>query len=68
MDKVRSDLKVVCRCKAITFKSIRIAISRGYDTIEKIKSRTGANTGCKCCTDELKAILEDLCPESDTLK
>lgn len=54
------DISIVCKCKAVRYKTIRIAIEEGADTIEKVREKTSANTGCgKRCTDKIHEMIRE---------
>jgi NAD(P)H-nitrite reductase large subunit len=56
---IARDMSVVCRCRAVNYKTIRRAIEQGADTIEKIQAKTRANTGCgKSCTEKILVMIE----------
>ena len=41
--------KVICTCTGTTEVKIKQLIDKGVDTLDKISSATGANTGCGSC-------------------
>ena len=41
--------KVICTCTGTTQAKIEQLIAKGADTVDKISSATGANTGCGSC-------------------
>lgn len=50
---------VVCKCRAVNYKTIISAIKNGADSLEKVRSKTKANTGCrKKCTRKILEMLE----------
>ncbi len=58
--QIKKDFAVVCTCKGVKHKTIRLAIIQGYDNIEAIRKRTKANTGCgDLCTDKINKMIED---------
>ena len=53
------DIQIVCKCKVIKYRAIRQAIENGADTIEKVRMKTRANTGCgKRCTPKILEMIE----------
>ena len=44
--EIMDKLKKVCVCKVINAATIKKSIREGADTLEKVKSATGAATGC----------------------
>ncbi|MEK6580046.1 MAG: (2Fe-2S)-binding protein [Bdellovibrionota bacterium] len=53
------DERTTCFCHNVNVKTIREAIRRGADTVEKIKSETCASTGCGGCEWDVMMILEE---------
>ena len=57
----KPDSPIVCKCKKISEKAIVEAIKNGADTIEKVKTATGAGTGM-CggmrCTPEIEKLIK----------
>ncbi|MBF0312309.1 MAG: (2Fe-2S)-binding protein [Oligoflexia bacterium] len=57
---IARDISTVCRCKAVKYKTIRAAIEQGADTLEKIREKTRANTGCgKSCTEKIISMIAE---------
>ena len=40
---------VICTCAGTSKETIEQLIAKGADTLDKIESTTGANTGCGSC-------------------
>ena len=58
--QIKKDLSVVCTCKGIKYRTIRLAIIKGCNDIESIRKKTKANTGCgELCTDKINKMIED---------
>ncbi len=56
--QIRRDIMVVCQCKAIRHKTIRLAIENGATTIAKVRQMTKANTGCgNNCTEKILEMI-----------
>ena len=53
-------LEIICFCYGITREEIVQAVLQGADSIEKIREKTKANTGCGGCQNEVEAILESV--------
>ena len=53
--------KILCHCKQVSVRDIRIAMVNGARTLDDIKEMTGAGTGCGRCTEEIERILKMLC-------
>ena len=53
--------RILCHCKQVTYKDIRIAMVNGARTLDDIKEMTGAGTGCGRCTEEIERILKSVC-------
>lgn len=66
MDKIESDvldkLTKVCICKAITKEKIKEAIKNGAVTVEEVKEKTGATTGCckgRRCIEKIESLIKE---------
>ncbi|MBF0441447.1 MAG: (2Fe-2S)-binding protein [Oligoflexales bacterium] len=58
-NQIKLDISTVCRCKGIRYKTIRMAIQNGADSIEKIRKYTKASTGCgESCLAQLTDMLQ----------
>jgi NAD(P)H-nitrite reductase large subunit len=56
--QIKRDIAIVCQCKAIRHKTIRLAIEAGATTLDKIRKQTKANTGCgKNCTERILEMI-----------
>ena len=53
--------RILCHCKQVTYKDVRIAMVKGARTLEDIKEMTGAGTGCKRCCEEIERVLKSAC-------
>lgn len=53
--------KIICHCKQVSYVDIRKAMITGARTVEDIKQKTGAATGCGRCQDEIEKILASVC-------
>ncbi|PHV70718.1 (2Fe-2S)-binding protein [Sporanaerobium hydrogeniformans] len=53
--------KIVCHCKQVDYITIRKAMIDGARTIEEIKEKTGAGTGCGGCIPAIEEILASVC-------
>lgn len=58
-EQIKDKLTKTCPCKQVTRATIKAAISEGADTLEKVKAKTGAMTGC-CKGTRCKASIEAL--------
>ncbi len=47
----------VCHCRKISQRSIERAIVLGAHTLEKVRKRTSANTGCGACMPEVLELI-----------
>lgn len=47
----------ICICNAVTDREIREHASRGVESLEELRSRTGCGDCCGQCVDEAEAIL-----------
>lgn len=52
------DDELVCRCNSITAGEIRENIREGAATLEQLKKKTRAGTGCGLCVKTLQRILD----------
>lgn len=53
--------RVICHCKNVDYVTIRKAMIEGARTVEEIKEKTGAGTGCGACVKEIEKILASVC-------
>lgn len=49
---------IVCLCKGINDKVIKIQIKKGCSSLKQLQLKTGACTDCKICAITIKKILE----------
>lgn len=52
------DGTVICNCKNVTLGEIKSAIANGACTVDEIKAKTQAGTGCGKCVGLIEEILE----------
>ncbi len=50
---------VVCGCNNVWYSEIKKAIEEGAHTIETIKEKTLASTGCGTCQREVERVLQE---------
>ena len=48
----------LCHCRNVPQKVVERAILLGADTVEKVRQRTSANTGCGTCMPEVERLLK----------
>ncbi len=48
----------LCHCRKIPQENVERAIKLGAHTIEKIRQRTSANTGCGTCLPDIEELLK----------
>lgn len=53
--------KIICHCKNVSYIDIRKAMIDGARTLEEIKEKTGAATGCGRCAGAIEEILASVC-------
>ncbi|MCC3866667.1 (2Fe-2S)-binding protein [Terrisporobacter mayombei] len=53
--------KIICHCKNVSYIDIRMAMIDGARTLEEIKEKTGAATGCGGCAGAIEEILASVC-------
>ena len=59
-EQIKRDIAVVCKCKAVRHKTIRLAIERGADSLLAVRQQTTANTGCgKDCREKILQMIAD---------
>jgi len=51
--------QTICFCHNVTYEELQKAIAEGATTIEAIRERTCANTGCGGCEYEVTEILQE---------
>lgn len=51
-----NDLEV-CHCRKVSQASIERAVILGANTIEKVRKRTSANTGCGACMVDVQSLI-----------
>ena len=49
---------ILCTCTGTTKEKVQQLIANGADTLDKISSATGANTGCGSCDVLILELLE----------
>lgn len=52
--------KVICRCFNVTAGAIEDAVKAGATTFEAVQAETSCGTGCGCCTEDVKEIIEQV--------
>jgi bacterioferritin-associated ferredoxin len=50
--------KEICHCRNITTEKVRHAVYNGAHVIEDIRSRSGANTACGTCRDNIMNLVQ----------
>jgi NAD(P)H-nitrite reductase large subunit len=59
-EEIIKGLQIVCKCKAVRYKTIKTAIEKGAITIDMVRKKTGANTGCGMqCTEKIKNMISN---------
>ena len=53
--------KIICHWKNVSYIDIRKAMIDGARTLEEIKEKTGAATGCGRCAGAIEEILASVC-------
>ncbi|WP_428354912.1 (2Fe-2S)-binding protein [Methyloprofundus sp.] len=54
---------IICTCTGTSREKIEQLIAKGADTLDKIESATGANTGCGSCDILILELLTDKNPK-----
>lgn len=50
--------KIICNCKQVSLETIKSAVANGAKSVEDIKAKTGAGTGCGGCVGALQDIID----------
>lgn len=61
-EEIKDKLTKTCPCRQVTKATIKAAIKEGADTLEKVKAKTGAMTGCckgRRCTASIEGLIEE---------
>lgn len=53
--------RIICHCKNVDYVTIRKAMIEGARTVDEIKEKTGAGTGCGRCVGAIQEILDSVC-------
>ena len=57
-DSSKPQETVICTCTGTSKEKIEQLIAKGADTLDKIESATGANTGCGSCDILILELLD----------
>ncbi len=49
--------ELVCSCKSVTAQTITDAATGGADTLDAVRERTGASSGCGSCTNRVRQLI-----------
>jgi bacterioferritin-associated ferredoxin len=52
---------IVCVCKFVSARAIRVARDAGARSLEAVARATGAGTGCGCCHEAIEKVLAEPC-------
>ena len=52
--------KVICRCFNVSAGDIEDAVKAGDNTFEAVQARTGCCSGCGCCEEDVRDLIEEL--------
>lgn len=52
--------KVICRCFNITAGAIEDAVKSGATTFEDVQAKTSCSTGCGCCEQDVRDLINEL--------
>lgn len=61
---IAKNLEIVCRCRHVKFKTIKTAIEKGATTVQQVKNKTSACTGCGACAVQILFMIEEFTPET----
>jgi bacterioferritin-associated ferredoxin len=53
---------IVCVCKGLSQREIRLCVLRGASTVEEVKEACGAATDCGTCHQAVEQIVTDPAP------
>jgi len=58
--EIIKNIAIVCKCRAVRYKTIKNAILNGARTLAEVQMRTRANTGCgKRCTAKILEMIDE---------
>ena len=49
---------IVCICNQVSESRVRQAVTEGHQTVEALSSCLGVGTGCGCCLDYTRELLD----------
>ncbi len=50
---------ILCLCKAVSEKTVRLAIAQGATTVDAVGARCGAGTDCRSCRSAIREMIAD---------
>ena len=50
---------ILCLCKAVSDKTVRLAIATGATTVDAVGARCGAGTDCRSCRSAIREMIDD---------
>ena len=62
-DVPHADAFVECHCTGVSRAQVLQAIAAGCTTVDELRRRTGACSGCGSCRPELRALLAARIPQ-----
>jgi len=50
---------IVCLCKGVSDRTVRLAIAAGAQSVEAVGARCGAGTDCRSCRHAIQDLVDD---------
>ena len=50
---------IVCLCKGVSDRTVRLAIAEGAKSVEAVGARCGAGTDCRSCRHAIQDLVDD---------
>ena len=50
---------ILCLCKAVSEKTVRLVIAEGATTVDAVAARCGAGSDCRSCRSTIREIIDD---------
>ena len=70
MSDIKLDTKndldmIICDCSGTTKRKVLQLIEEGYDTVDMVSRKTGAQSGCGGCEYDLELIFQEYGPSNE---
>ena len=50
---------ILCLCKAVSEKTVRLVVAAGATTVDAVGTRCGAGTDCRSCRHAIRDMIDD---------